>query len=246
MPSPKTQSCSAKERRRRAWQVAGLTTLLSVAIGCAIDRVDQGERPELKGSYGGSGATTSGTATGGAGGAGGAGGVSSSSAMGGGAASSVTSSTASTVTSTSSGGSCTDFGEPNNTEATAHDLGKIDDCDGNGSVVKAALTDGQDVDWYTYSATDAFGCSVDPHRTLKPPTTMRMCKFAECFVGETVVSCKNSATPTVSPKGRSGCCHNLSFGMTVDCKGLADDANVFIRLDQGPSTCTEYSFDYHY
>ncbi len=218
--------------------------VLVLSLSCAIDRIEHGDRAELKGSFGGSGATSSGSgATGGSG---------MTSATGGATSSSTTSSSvsstmsSSTVASGGGGGNCVDFGKPNDTEVTAHDLGKLDDCDVNTKTLAAALTNAQDVDWYTYAATDVFGCTVDPHRKLTPPSTLRMCKFAECFIGNTTVSCKNDATPTVSPAGRAGCCHNLSFGMTVDCKGLNDDANVYIRLDQGPSTCTEYSLEYHY
>jgi hypothetical protein len=216
--------------------------LIALAAGCAIDRTDLGDRPELKGSFGGSGATNSGVTT--ASGAGGSVTASSSSVT----ASSSASSSTSGGGGGGSGGSanCVDFGEPNDSEMTAHDLGTIDDCDKNGATITAALHSPQDIDWFRYTATDAFGCFVDPHRALKSSGALRLCKFAECVVGKTDVSCKNSATPTTSPAGRAGCCHGLSFGMDVECEGLADDAFMYIRLDQGPAPCASYSLDYHY
>ena len=154
----------------------------------------------------------------------------------------------------STGGSlmCTDANEPNESESNAKGLGIIDDCDGSGSSVSGQLEGANDVDWFSYSASDVFGCVVDPSRNVISSGSVRFCKFIDCASGTAdISSCPGGAFSSTSPGGHPGCCKvgsNLSnFDLSIDCSGTDDSAQVLMRVDQGPAgVCTTYTIDYHY
>jgi hypothetical protein len=141
------------------------------------------------------------------------------------------------------------MGEPNETEATAHDLGSIDDCDGSGSSIEGVLAGVDDVDWYSYHGDDNFGCSVDPTRTLTTMDHLRVCKFATCDQEPTTVTCPSGAVSALSPDGRSGCCSDQGFAMTIDCNGGITDndaATIYVRLDKPDPACVSYTLAWHF
>lgn len=149
---------------------------------------------------------------------------------------------------------CTDLGvEPSETEQTAHNLTgqPITDCDSAGGSINGTIDGPSDVDWYVYGATDELACVVDPARTLQSISGgIRMCKYFECHLGPTVVTCPIGTTAENSPDGRSGCCGTYGFQVDIDCTdSWSDDAWVYLRLDQpnAPSnSCNHYAVGYHY
>ena len=149
---------------------------------------------------------------------------------------------------TTQGACADDPGEDNDTEATATDLGMIEDCDDDGSMVTGVLDGNEDVDWFRYDGDDVALCNVNPARTISADGGLRLCKFAECADGETDVDCDEGTTQTNSPDGRVGCCSDGSFDMPdVNCTGtIDDDATVFIRVDQAEAMCVAYTLSYHY
>jgi len=135
--------------------------------------------------------------------------------------------------------------EPNDTEATAKHLGTISDCDlGKFVTVSDKLDGADDIDFFSLFGTDNAGCVVDP--TASTTSQARLCMFADC--PNLALTCSQGTAET-SPGGRQGCC--VSGGGTVklsiDCKGVSDDATLYLRIDQGAAgQCTSYSIDYHY
>lgn len=204
--------------------------------------------PELQGDVGGGGTGIGGTGggdggsggdggtgIGGGGGTGGGGGNGTGGGEGGGG--------------TGGGAPCIDTGpgEPNDSEAAASNLGSATDCDGTGGTVSGVLAGTGDVDWYLYRATDEIGCSVDPSRTFSPPGGARLCKFAQCTGGGAAdVTCQLGSSPATSPSGRPGCCHTQSFSIDIDCSGVDDDAQIYLRVDRPVNVCTAYSIVFHY
>lgn len=169
------------------------------------------------GVAGGGGAAVGGASTGGAGGAG-----------------------------TGGAPSCDDGpGEPNDTIDEAFDLGSIEDCDDQSKVVLAVLADQNDVDWYRYAGSDAFGCVVDPTRGLSATGTLRLCAFFECANGGPAVDCPDGTTQATAG-ALPGCCGDAAFAAGLDCSGSDDAANVYIRVDHAGDTCEPYMITYHY
>jgi hypothetical protein len=134
--------------------------------------------------------------------------------------------------------------EPNDTETTAKHLGTITDCDfGSVDTVSDKLDGSQDVDFFTVFGSDST-CIVDP--TISTTAAVRLCVYADC--ANLALTCTTGAAAT-SPGGRQGCCVSSggSVKLSLDCKGIADDATLYIRVDQGAANqCTSYSVDYHY
>jgi hypothetical protein len=163
---------------------------------------------------------------------------------------SATTGTSTSASSTSSGQACDDPGpEPNDTEATAVAVPDLDDADPSPYPHFEGVLDGpNDVDWFTYVGTDAFGAAVDPARNLTVVGGARICKFAACISGSTTVVCSGGAQDATSPSDLPGCCGSGSIALSdVDCSGTVDDdAVMYIRLDQAVDACVGYAVDYHY
>ncbi|MEJ7728413.1 MAG: hypothetical protein WKG00_04280 [Polyangiaceae bacterium] len=146
------------------------------------------------------------------------------------------------------GDTCLDEGpgEPNETEATAFDLGDIEDCDSAGDQVSAVLDGPDDVDWYRYDGDDTFGCSVDPNRGITVNGSVRLCKFVDCVSGTAEFDCPEGSVTATSPGGHPGCCSNNGFGIDPNCSGIDDDSTVYIRIDEPTLPCAEYTVTYQY
>ena len=229
-------------RRVASWLAFAACGALGFACS-STDSVDPGYQ-NLGGSGGG----------GGGGGDGGSG-ASSSSSSGHTSSSSSSSSSgssssgsSSSSSSSSSGMPCPDPGiEPNETEATAVDLGGISDNDSDAASVSGVLDSVDDVDWYKYHGDDTFGYVVDPTRGLTTPDNLRLCAFFDCDDGsDAAVTCNGGATSAQSPDGRPGCCHSQGFTADIDCSSSDDSAEVFIRLDKPVPACVTYDLMYHY
>jgi hypothetical protein len=178
--------------------------------------------------------------------------VSSSSGVGGSGGSSSTSGTG-------AGGdvpACPDLGvgEPNESENNAFPLkaSAISDCDGDGGMVTGTIAGQNDIDWFTYEGDDTFGCVVDPTRSFtQSESGLRLCKFFECFSGNTEFSCPSGTTAATSPGSRPGCCGTAGFDVTnLNCTGTTDEhVQVYLRVDRPgatAATCNHYSLSYHY
>ncbi len=147
-------------------------------------------------------------------------------------------------------GACpADVNEANETEATATDLGMIEDCNSDGDMLSGVLDGQDDVDWFQYSGDDVAFCTVDPERTLAVDGPVRFCKFVECNASlqDTEISCPEGVTQSQSPDGRPGCCSDDGFAFDdINCPGIDDDATVYLRLDQPANMCAAYTLSYHY
>lgn len=143
-----------------------------------------------------------------------------------------------------------DVFEDNEDEASAFDLGEINDNDDNGGVVSGSLHHDGDVDWFVYQGDDDITGNVDPARDIVASAGMRVCKFIECDNGldATEFECPAGTDYALSPQSRQGCCSDGAIALDdLNCTGtIEDNARVYIRLDQPEDTCVTYSVAYHY
>jgi len=202
----------------------------------------------------------------GSGGQGGMGAQASSGASGGSTSSSSSSSTSSSSTTSSSASSSStttgtgttcvngvDEKEPNDSEATAQNLGSIEDDDSTGDSMPGVIAGAGDVDWFKYVGEDTFGYSVDPTREfLANGFQLRICKFIQCKENNNpdFGGCPNETTSAVSPGGLAGCCGTFGFSLDLSCSSggsLNDDATVYIRIDSpAGEDCAPYTVNYHF
>lgn len=139
-----------------------------------------------------------------------------------------------------------DPNEPSDAMAQANDLGEIKDCDDDGQTVSGMLDGPDDVDWIRYSGNDVAFCSVNPDRSLQFDAPLRLCKFADCNGDNTEVMCPSGTESAHLPNGMPGCCSDHGFEMWINCPGIDDDAEIFMRLDQGEAACVGYTLAFHY
>lgn len=172
--------------------------------------------------------------------------------------SSPTTATGSGSTSTGSGGAggmanCMDNGpgEPNNdNEASAFNLGLVDDDDDAGGMLSGTISPG-DEDWYTYQGDDTFPGVVDPTREFSSSETLRICKYMQCPDNDENFDCPGGTIDDTSPDGRKGCCGTTGFEIDFICgsSSLNDDsADVWMRVDDptGQVECATYTLAYHF
>lgn len=180
------------------------------------------------------------------------GGPSTTSTMSGPTTSTTTMSTTTGATTTTGSSGCNDLGpgEPNDTEATAHDLGTIPDDDAQGGSVSGLLDGTTDPDWYKYYGTDEFGSTTDPNRTVTSSHPIRICKFVQCDNNEeNDFSCPSGTSAATSPDGRPGCCGTSAFEFSLTCGSSSlnsDNATVYIRIDTQQNACVTYTLSYAY
>ena len=172
-----------------------------------------------------------------------------------------TSSTTSTDTSTSTGPDtttgpmCVDTGtEPNENEAQSVDLGD-QHCKADGKSFTGVLDGAGDVDWFRFFG-DFSGWSCndnddDPTAsiTVTAADTLEVCMFADCEGdNETLFTCPNGTTQSLSLENRKGCCGPGSMSFVVNCQDGGDEsAMMYVRLQKAPAdACIEYKVDYSY
>jgi hypothetical protein len=139
--------------------------------------------------------------------------------------------------------------EPNGSEGSAEWIGDITDCDGTGGSFSGVLGGGADVDWWHYSGTDKFGCSVDP--TASTSSGVRLCMYVACKGGATELKGCTKGAPSKSPSGNVGCCADYAGAVALDFKctllGTDDSADVYLKLDDpSATTCKPYTVAYHF
>jgi hypothetical protein len=129
-------------------------------------------------------------------------------------------------------------------------VGGIDDCDESETTLEGVLA-GDDVDWYRYTGSDAFACSVDPAVEVDSDETVQVCQFVECESGNPAqLVCPAGSSMDTSFEGRIGCCSASGFILDLTCSsgGAGDDsATIYFRVQtQGAFECVHYSLKYHF
>jgi hypothetical protein len=170
-------------------------------------------------------------------------------------------STTSTDTSTSTGPDtttgpmCTDPGpEPNEAEGESVDLGD-QHCKDPPKKFSGMLDGDTDVDWFRFFG-DFSGNSCndnDPDGVasiiVNTDGPLEVCMFADCDIdGDTVFTCPNGTTSTLSLEGRKGCCGTGSMNYSINCQAGGDEsAMLYVRLQNGPAdACLEYEVEYNF
>ncbi len=139
------------------------------------------------------------------------------------------------------------FGEPNESQATANNLGTISDADNAGQSFCAVLSGTNDVDWFTYKGSDQLFSEVDPFQSISNGTKGRFCAFYKCSSGSTTLMCLGNSTPETAPDGQSGCCSTNPFSVSLECGSVNDDAQVWFRIDNPDvEACVPYQVTFHY
>lgn len=137
--------------------------------------------------------------------------------------------------------------EDNETQMTAHDLGDISDNDSTGGTLCPVLDGPDDVDWYTFTGDDVFPYVVDPTRVVTADMNTRLCVYFACINGTTSVSCNGDEVADTAPGGQKGCCGMGNVSPGLNCSGLDDAANVWLKVENVDMlACVGYQLDYHF
>ncbi|MCP4443875.1 MAG: hypothetical protein GY811_00835, partial [Myxococcales bacterium] len=109
---------------------------------------------------------------------------------------------------------------------------------------------GTNLDWYTYEGSDDLISSVDPTvEDVTPTDKVEVCMFFDCIEQSAARSFTCPAGSTAATDGGlAGCCGNAGFTVDdLDCAGVSDDADVYIRVKAiATDVCESYSIGYHY
>jgi hypothetical protein len=140
--------------------------------------------------------------------------------------------------------------EANETQQTAFDLGDITDNDNTGGTICPVLKGAADVDWYHFFGDDVFPYTVDPTRvvTTELLVNARLCVYFDCSGNNsTSVNCNADEVDDVAPGGQPGCCGVGNVSPSLNCSGLDDAADVWIKVENvDMAACVPYQFDYHF
>lgn len=137
--------------------------------------------------------------------------------------------------------------EANDTQATAHDIGNISDNDSTGGFLCPVLDGPGDVDWYTFTGDDVFPYVVDPTRVVTAGMNARLCVYFQCLSGTTSVTCNADEDPDMAPGGQKGCCGTGNVSPGLNCSGLDDAAEVWMKVENVDMLeCVGYQLDYHF
>ncbi len=139
--------------------------------------------------------------------------------------------------------------EPNDSEATAIDLGVHTDDDADGGAFTGILAGKADVDWYKYTGNDVVLHTTEPTRDVMFDQAARFCKFLECQNGGAVmteVTCPLGSDFAISPELRPGCCSGEGFELKdYNCPGQDDSVFVYMRFDKALfDECVAYDVAY--
>jgi hypothetical protein len=137
---------------------------------------------------------------------------------------------------------CTDHREPDDTQATAHVLGKLNDCDGSAAMVYGVFSSNTDVDVLRFEGEDTFGCAVNAFAEVVSGPA-EICMRPVCIVGTTEFQGCNHGV-------REGdrCC-GTRVEAKFNCQGTTkDSAHVYmsVRNHLFVESCASYSLRYHY
>jgi hypothetical protein len=128
---------------------------------------------------------------------------------------------------------CEDGGaEPNQTQSNAFVLSQVSDADGIRYQCEA-LGSADDVDWFTFDAIDSVLGKVAP-TIVVDPEDLEVCAYFQCKNAGTAVVCPDGTVADNSPLGPQGCCGHGSFAPYIDCKGIDEDASVWIAVRRDP------------
>lgn len=149
------------------------------------------------------------------------------------------------------GDQCIDKDDPGSSENVAKKLPETDDCDNNYKTVSGVANGAVDVDWYSLSALDKGGCSIDADFEGQTAGT-ELCVYVRCknATANPVSGCAAGVAAT-SDIGMKGCCAAAPARALPkwDCDGFTDDdsADFFIRVKQiNADKCLPYKFRYRF
>lgn len=155
---------------------------------------------------------------------------------------------------TCSGTPTRDSSEPNDTRASARNLGSVSDTASYPfRTFTASLHPEGDEDWYRYFDSDDVGGAIYPRvdlRNIPAGSNYDLCAYYQCSSSFNSLSCASGTASTF--EGLRGCCSNAS-GTTAervrldpDCSGTDDSGTVFVRVFRvsGPPTCADYTLDW--
>lgn len=144
-----------------------------------------------------------------------------------------------------------DSREPNDTRATARNLGSISDRDSwpYASFTANLYPDG-DEDWYRYYVSDDVFGLIYPRvdlTNIPAGSDYDICAYFQCPSGSTSASCESGTSSTVD--GLPGCCSraagssNESVRLNPDCSGSDDSGTVYVRVwrHSGAPVCANYT-----
>ncbi|MBK9753705.1 MAG: hypothetical protein IPO88_09400 [Nannocystis sp.] len=145
----------------------------------------------------------------------------------------------------------TSLAEPNETQSKAFALPQQSDADDITYLCEALGSPG-DVDWFTFDAIDSVLGKVAP-AVVGDPDDLQVCVYFQCKNAGTKVVCPGDSVADNAPLGQQGCCGFGSFQPYLDCKGLDEDASVWIEVRRDPdlpadppASCVNYQLGYEY
>lgn len=137
--------------------------------------------------------------------------------------------------------------EPNETQSKAAALPLVRD-DDDAAYLCETLGSPGDVDWFTFTAVDTALGAVAPALTGVPDDA-QVCAYFQCSGSGTAVVCPEGTVEDDAPLGQQGCCGHGTFEPYIDCKGLSEDATVWMRVahdSADPPQCLNYQLGYVY
>lgn len=138
--------------------------------------------------------------------------------------------------------------EPNQTQSNAFALPQISDDDGPAYSCEALGPD--DVDWFHRDAVDSVLGKVAPMLVVDPPG-LAVCVYFQCKEAGTKVVCPEGSLADNAPLGQQGCCGHDTFMPYLDCKGLDEDAEVWLSVRRDPEaadspSCINYQLGFEF
>lgn len=101
---------------------------------------------------------------------------------------------------------CTDTaGEPNDSEATAEDLGTVSEA---APLRTCGVLPGADIDWHAFAAPQGV---AEVEVAAVEAAGARVCGYVVCAMGLADITCPAGATEATSPEGAVGCCRDGSL-----------------------------------
>ncbi len=139
--------------------------------------------------------------------------------------------------------------EPNQTQSKAFALPEVSDSDGIAYHCETLGT-ADDVDWFSFDTVDVVLGKVAPS-VVVDPADLEVCAYFQCKNAGTKVTCPDGTTADNAPLGQQGCCGHGSFMPYLDCKGIDEDASVWLTVRRDPEvpdspSCINYQLGFEY